>query len=490
MIQHQGQRATDRLVFDHEAERLVISTLFYDPRVIPDVVKELKQTEFHQEENASLYQAMVDFYYSDFNPVLNLKDLVAYLKKGKLLDVGSPIDQAGGVGYIGKIAGEGGQVSNIKYYTTRIKEAALKRNCQLLAERILIKCQDQKSTIQQIRLLVGDIQSASSQTEQSRIYDLREVMTEHVIDKAISGELESKPGFSSGIPEWDKLTGGLRPGSLNIIAARPSEGKSTLGPIFAESLVNETGLPVLIFSLEMMAESLAWREFSRITGRKQTDIRVQAADGLTAAEKDEFNRVREQMPEGKYLVCDKAGLDMQSLIGICRAQHTKTGLGGVVVDYLQLLKADNNYRSRHEEVGNISGQLKQLSKDLSLPVVALCQLNRSGEDGNPSMRDMSQSDKINMDSDTVTMIHRKADEKTKSKKLEDVGSRDTGGVVFHQVIEKLVLTVAKAREGQRGKIEVDHHMGLFRIESPQMKREVEDSERFEQFDEFNELGFD
>lgn len=458
----------NKIPFDREAEASLLGSMILDANIIHEVSALVKKRDFVLEEHQNMYQGMLEFFYQDGIDRMSVRDLVMFFKVEEKFRT---IEQDRVGLFIAKIAQAAPITSHWKYYAERIRLVSIKRDCYESALKMLNFCQDQKSKETQLLSAIGEMQTAVANIDESKVHDLYDVLLREIVTKSIDGTLSKSTGHSSGIPEWDRLTGGLCPG-LHVIAARPSVGKSTIGPVFVESVVKETNIPSLTFHLEMEASSMAWREWARLTGIKQSDVRSQVGDGgLTAREKAEYAKHLEAIPKGMYFVYDKAETSIQQIIGMAKSQHSRTGLSCVMVDYIQLITVESSQKSRHEEVGGISGKLKGLSKDLGIPVIALGQLNRGGDISKPTIKEMSQSDKISMDADTITLIHRKSD--------EDNSSFNSSSQESQNPIEELVLTIDKARDGQRGRIEVDHHKGLFRIESKQVVRERQDKKSFE-----------
>jgi replicative DNA helicase len=245
-----------------------------------------------------------------------------------------------------------------------------------------------------------------------------------LLDIAAAREAESRPigslvndaltvlernepdGRPTGFRGVDRLLGGLRPGQLILVASRPSVGKTALAAQVARNVAKQA--PVALFSLEMSAEEIAVRllcadaevDFARMRGGQQTtedwSRLIGAAESLMELPLQVFDRASVKLPDVRAL-----------------ARRVK-GLGLIVVDYLQLLRSDARWRgSRQEEVAEMSRGLKLLAKELGVPVVACCQLNRDPErrqDKRPQLSDLRESGSLEQDSDAVLLLHRGADD--------------------------------------------------------------------------------
>tara|TARA_R110000796_G_scaffold57672_2_gene132898 strand:+ start:2154 stop:3722 length:1569 start_codon:yes stop_codon:yes gene_type:complete len=466
----------DDLPFDREAEMAVLGSMILDANIINDLSSVIKARDFVLEEHQDMFKGMMDFYFQEGIDRMSVRDLVIFFKTERRL---TTIDH-GGVGhFIAQLAQAAPVTSHWNYYADRVRLISMKRDCFAHSLKMLKLCQDTASSSNELVSTTADMQMSLADSGKTKIMDLKDLMIEHVVDPAKNQELLVAAGVSSGLWSWDNLVGGLRPGSLNVIAARPSVGKSTLAPIFAASVVEKTGKTALFFSLEMLGESWAWREFSRLSGIKGKDLRANSSKGLSDKDLTVLDNTLRDLEENKYLIIDKPDLDVSQITGISKVQDEKTPLGCIVIDYIQLVSAIRASRSRHEEVGDISGKLKQLAKELKIPIICLGQLNRSGEPGNPQISQMAQADKISMDADTVTLIHRAVDDAGKKKPSEKANARERLGenkeridaeqladMRLQQGLEDLIITVDKARDGERGRFPVTHHKGLFKIEEP------------------------
>ncbi|MGY8768438.1 MAG: replicative DNA helicase [Pirellulales bacterium] len=478
---------SDQIVFDIQAEEHIIVVLLENSDNVPRIVPQLKAEDFYNEAFGVLYEAIVALCGDGSKATVGA--LTHHLRENgdqlAPLITGMRHGDQGVQHFIFMFSRSAADTFNIDYYIRKIKLCSLKRTMLWEAQKLELICRDKKSTKAQLNSMIAGMDLLAAESEKVEMVDLKHAIQAGVTDPAKKGTLKAKAGVTCGIPEWDDLTGGLRPGSLNVIAARPSVGKSTLATIFAEGIVNETDKPVILFSLEMTTQSWAWREFSRRSGITERELRLRSNHGLSGKEEDTIDQADKSIKKDMYLIVDKPNLTIDQIIGISKAQHVKTGLGGIVIDYIQLMKAEGESRSRHEEVGDISGKLKQLAKELNIPIIVLGQLNRSGDPWDPKVSQMSQADKISMDADTVTLLHRKADEPIQPQpgmrapafaelKESTEAERDC---LASQDIEELVLTIEKARDGQRGVVKVEHHKGLFIIESRQMKQAIECSDQ-------------
>jgi len=213
-------------------------------------------------------------------------------------------------------------------------------------------------------------------------------------------------GLPTGYTEFDEMTAGLQPTDLVVLAARPAMGKTTFALNIAEHAAISTRKPVAVFSMEMSAAQLALRLIS-------SNGRVNATRLRTGQLEDEdWSRVSSAirlLKEAKIFIDDTPALSPEGLRAKARRLKREHGLGLIVIDYLQLMQVPGNSENRATEISEISRSLKALAKELSVPVIALSQLNRSLEtrtDKRPVMADLRESGAIEQDADMIVFIYR------------------------------------------------------------------------------------
>ena len=229
-------------------------------------------------------------------------------------------------------------------------------------------------------------------------------------------------GISSGFVEFDKLTAGLQPGDLVIVAGRPSMGKTTFAVNMAENAAIGAKVPTAIYSMEMPAQQLAFRMISSLGRVDQTHLRT---GNFPDEDWSRINPAVQLMSDAPMFLDDTPGLSPTEIRARARRLQREHGLGLIVVDYLQLMTVPGNKENRATEISEISRSLKALAKELSLPVVALSQLNRSVEqrtDKRPVMSDLRESGAIEQDADVIIFIYREEvyNQETPRKGIADI----------------------------------------------------------------------
>lgn len=243
-------------------------------------------------------------------------------------------------------------------------------------------------------------------------------------------------GLSTGFPLLDQMTGGAQPGQLIVIGARPSVGKTAFGFQIAENIACQEG-PILFFSAEMEAMELAMRAMSREA--KIDSLKFQTAD-LVKADFNAIGTATERQRRKPIFVDDRSGIRLTDIEIGSRRAVSDHGAKAVFVDYLQLIREEQGSRSREDAVRRLSGGLKQLAKELQIPIFTLAQLNRSneGKDAAPKLHNLRDSGSIEQDANVVVLLHR-------------LGFRHDGTAIVEAI-------VAKARGGRANQsIEYSFH---------------------------------
>src|SRR4029079_8184902 len=214
-------------------------------------------------------------------------------------------------------------------------------------------------------------------------------------------------GIETGFTDLDKMTTGLHPGEMIVIAARPSGGKTSLAMNIAEHVAIDQKLPVGVFSLEMTAESLVLR---MLCSRSRVNLRSVREGFLAERDFPKMTNSAGKLASAPLFIDDSSGLSILQLRAKARRMHQQFGIKLFVIDYLQLLhstskRADN----RQQEISDISSGIKSLAKELNVPVIVLSQLNREVEREKgrpPRLSDLRESGAIEQDADLVGLLYR------------------------------------------------------------------------------------
>lgn len=299
--------------------------------------------------------------------------------------------------------------SRLDQYLSQAKDALRKRILRQACLNALSDISDKTKTADSAQAAIeSSMQQMYTMTTSTIAETAAEVAARALIESMPSSSRSVTRFVSTGIEGLDQiLCGGLYHGSLSVLAARPSMGKTTLAMNIAY-LAAKRGVPVLMFSLEMPNAELMKNLFSRVSGVNSYHIRkgdYEAEAGIA------INSAAEAISGLPMYFCDSQSMTMRNIAAVSRKLVTRSGVRLVVIDYLQLMEGDPSANSREERVAGLSRACKRLAKDLDSPVLLLSQLNRDIEskmrkDKTPRLSDLRESGAIEQDADVVMFIHR------------------------------------------------------------------------------------
>lgn len=212
-------------------------------------------------------------------------------------------------------------------------------------------------------------------------------------------------GLTTGLPDFDKLTGGLHGGEMIIIAARPSAGKSALGMQIAETLAVDHGTPAAFISVEMNPRQLVLRTLG---SRARVNIRSLIGGSMSSQDPQKLTTAASRIAAAPIFIEDACGWTAQQIRARSRRLSAKHGVKLVVVDYLQLVQPTFKSKSREVDVASISAEMKMMARELNIPVIVLCQMNRNIENSKgrrPMLSDLRESGAIDQDGDVIAFLH-------------------------------------------------------------------------------------
>ena len=298
--------------------------------------------------------------------------------------------------------------ANISYYVKIIKEKSVLRRLIGSATEILNKSYDAGMDVDDI---LDEAEHAIFEISENKIrpafHPIREIIRESF--KTIERLYDKKElitGVATGFERLDELTSGLQNSDLIIIAGRPSMGKTAFALNIAQYAALEAGVPVAIFSLEMAREQLATRMLS---AEARVDSQRLRKGFLGETDWPKLTTAAGRLSDAPIYIDDTPAITVMEMKAKSRRLKADAGLGLVVLDYLQLMRGSSFKDSREQEISEISRSLKALAKELSLPVIALSQLNRKVEDRTnrrPQMADLRESGAIEQDADVIAFIYR------------------------------------------------------------------------------------
>ncbi len=439
-----------------EAEMSVLGGVLLENEALNRALEFLRTEDFYRESHRKIFNALIIL--GDKNEPADLVTLTAVLKdRGELEAVGGSTYLATLVDYVPTAA-------NINYYCKLVKEKAVARKLIEASTNIAThgyEGGDMEEILDQAEKAIFEI---SENRIRPSYYPVKDILKDTF--KSIEALYERKElvtGVPTGYHDLDKMTAGLQSSDLVIVAGRPSMGKTA----FALNLVEyatthaDNSVPAVIFSLEMSKEQLVQRMLCSLA---KVDAGRLRTGHLRESDWPKLTMAAGQLNETQIFIDDTPAISVLELRSKARRLKAEHGLGLIIVDYLQLMRGSNP-ESRQQEISEISRSLKALAKELTLPVVALSQLNRSLEsrtDKRPMMADLRESGAIEQDADVIMFVYRE------SVYCEDCKSRERTCEKGHDKDAEIII--GKQRNGPIGTVHLTFRGEFTRFEN-QAKRD-------------------
>ena len=386
-----------------EAEQSLIGGLMLDHVAWEKVADVISADDFYRKDHRLIFSAIANLVETN-NPC----DVVTV---SEYLDNRGELDQSGGLEYIATLANETPGAANARAYAKILRERSVLRALinagnEISGSAFATDGRMASELVDAAERLVFEIAEKGSRGR-AGFKHLKNILPQAVdrIDVLHQSEGEIT-GIPTGYTEFDKLTAGLQPGELVVIAGRPSMGKTALAINIAENAAIGSKVPTAIFSMEMPSQQLAFRMISSLGRVDQAHLRT---GRFPDEDWSRINTAVQLMSDAPIFIDDSAGLSPTDIRARARRLHREHGLGLIVIDYLQLMQVPGSRENRATEISEISRSLKALAKELELPIIALSQLNRSVEqrpDKRPIMSDLRESGAIEQDADLILFIYR------------------------------------------------------------------------------------
>ena len=393
-----------------DAEKSVLGAILLDPDGLINVLEFLTEDHFYSSRHATIFKSMIQLF--DERLPIDLVTLPDRLAKNKELD------RCGGVEYLADLVSFTPSSVNLETYGRLVKETAVKR--KLIATATKIAEMGYDGNIEVDELLDEAEQTLYSVSQENLKEDF--VPLRNILEKSFDrlDELHRNKGEMRGVPtglaKLDHMLSGLQESNLIILAARPSVGKSSLATNIAQYAAIEKKVPIGIFSLEMSANQLSDRMLS---SQADVDSWKISTGNLNDGDFDKITLAMGELAEAPIFIDDTPGINIMELRAKARRLHAEHKVGMIIVDYLQLVQGKRN-ENRVQEVSDISQALKNIARELSIPVLALAQLSRAVEsrgETRPKLSDLRESGSIEQDADVVMFLYRPSDENRESVHL-------------------------------------------------------------------------
>ena len=384
-----------------EAEQSILGGILLHNQALNQVLEILNKDDFYSEAHRKIFASILDL--SERNEPCDLITLSNALRDNKYLD------QIGGMVYLSQLVDNVPSAANIAYYSKIVKQKAILRKLIGTATDILDRSYGIGSDIDSV---LDEAEQSIFQIAQNKIKPAFSPLKEVIKDsfKTIEKLYEKKElitGVATGFEKLDELTAGLQKSDLIVIAGRPSMGKTAFALNIAQYAAIQEAVPVAIFSLEMAKEQLAMR---MLASEARVDSQRMRKGFLGETDWPKLTTAAGSLSDALIFIDDTPAISALEMKAKARRLKAEHGLGLVILDYLQLMKGSESSRdSREQEISEISRSLKALAKELSIPVIALSQLNRKVEDRTnrrPQMADLRESGAIEQDADVIIFLYR------------------------------------------------------------------------------------
>jgi replicative DNA helicase len=385
-----------------EAEQSVLGGILIDSESINKVIDIVSPEDFYRESHRKIYELMIELY--EKSEAIDIITLSSLAKDRGLLE------EVGGVTYLSSLVDMMPSAANIIQYAKIVREKAILRELINVANEIIEKSHEVDLDVEDY---VDDAEKMIFQVSEKKFkpsfYHIKDVVKENV--KTIWKLYEQKQavtGIPTGFIELDRLTSGLQPCDLIVVAGRPSMGKTAFCMNIAQyvSMLKDSPVPVGIFSMEMSKEQLVTRMLSSEAEVDHTRLRTGT---FSSSELQRIFQAAGRLSEAKIFIDDSPSMSILELRARARRLSREHGVGLLIIDYLQLIKGRSNAERREQEISEISRFLKALAKELKIPVIAISQLNRmveQREDKRPRLADLRESGAIEQDADLILFIYR------------------------------------------------------------------------------------
>jgi replicative DNA helicase len=384
-----------------EAEQAVLGAIFLEPSSLTLASEILIPEDFYRAAHQKIFNAMLKL--NDAGKAVDLITVTEELAAAKLLE------DTGGVSYLSELAASVPTAANIEYYARIIEEKSLLRRLIRTATEI---AQDGYTREDEVETVLSEaeknILAVAQRKNAGAFHNIKDVLVRTYDNiESMHASVGEITGIATGFTELDKMTAGFQRNDLIIVGARPSVGKTAFALNISQNVATKTGENVAIFSLEMGAEQLVMR---MLCAEGNIDAQRLRTGSLTDEDWGKLTMAMGSLSNAGIFIDDTPGVRVNDIRAKCRRLKQEHGLGMILIDYLQLiLGSGRSGENRQQEVSEISRSLKQLARELQVPIIALSQLSRGVEqrqDKRPMMSDIRESGSIEQDADIVAFLYR------------------------------------------------------------------------------------
>jgi replicative DNA helicase len=425
-----------------EAERFVLGSILMDDTAYIQCAGVLEPDDFSLEKHRRIFVRMGDLHArgEKIDRVTLANELMRY----------GELESCDGIGYLVSLDDGLPQIYNLDGYFRIVKDKSLLRRIIFTSQNLINRAMVGEDSPEQILESAEEtlLKLGESHLKAGLVSAKQVILGYQGGVNAFLDPSQRVKGLSTGFTKFDEMTGGMHPGELIILAARPSMGKTALALNMAQHVAVRLQKAVAVFSLEMSNESLLTR---LLCASARVDSRRFRVGYLESDEQNRLTRALNELVAAPLYLDDTSGAHLMEMHAKLRRVQSERALDLVVVDYLQLMSGRGRFENRNQEISTISRGMKLLAKELNVPMLVLSQLSRAPEtrqgDHRPQLSDLRESGSIEQDADVVAFIFR-----------EEVYKRDREDL---KGLAELIL--AKQRNGPVGKINLAflHHLTKF-----------------------------
>ena len=438
----------DGLPSSVHTEITVLGAMLLDSMAVTDATAKLRAEDFSLDSHQRIYRVMLD--------LLAVGHAIDYITVMDALSKRRELDAIGGPAYLAYLSEGVPRHPKIEDYVRIIKDKSLLRQLLGIFNDGMALASDQNedatNVLNSVEVKLAEVADSAIQRGFSGIADI--VASSFGSIDALYEQGREITGLATHYIEFDKMTSGLQPSELIIVAARPSMGKTAWAINIGQNCAVKDNKVVAIFSLEMSKESLLRR---MLASEASVGSRKLQTGFIPREDKSKLMAALDRLMTSKMFVDDTPGISLAEMRAKCRRLRQQEGsLDLIIIDYLQLMtgpKSGNKSENRTQEVSAISRGLKALAKEMQVPVIALSQLSRGSEqrtgDKKPLLSDLRESGSIEQDADVVAFIHR--------EEYYDRENEDLKG--------KAEIIIAKQRNGPTGSIQLAYIADYTRFEN-------------------------
>lgn len=384
-----------------EVEKTVLGAMLLDKEAVGIALESIDDTIFYREAHRKIYLAMVSLF--DRNEPIDVITLSDELKKR------NELEDIGGTYYLTELAAMVPSAANIEYHLNIIRDKAILRQLIVICSSIIKTAYDEAEGAEKILDLAESEVLGISQTTRQKSYEWVKPLimnTIHELERLHQTSKEGITGVPSGYRDLDNILAGFQRSDLIILAGRPSMGKTAFALNLARNAAVDHDYGVGFFSLEMSNQQLVQR---LLCSEAEIDSQRLRTGRLKESEWPKLSRRIGRLVEAPLYIDDTPAMDIMKLRARARRMVAEKKIGLIIIDYLQLMEAPKGMDSRQQEISYISRSLKNLSKELKIPVLALSQLSRAVEMREwkrPTLADLRESGAIEQDADVVMFVYR------------------------------------------------------------------------------------